>query len=318
MTTAVSVGENELRTMLAQRSGLREDSLWYPAHDVPRAFKVSWPLTAEQAEDVLSDLLDGLRRVLPTPSTDGQDGPGRRYVYLSEITDRYQRCDTRRILERIQRAGATPASPAFGGEDYDPRSEQGWGARPSAAADGDGDGKPNWDWWRAVRQAGPRPFHRMPDPYVGEEGPPVDRALDLRESTGRGAAYRAALTAAVREDPRQIDCWAHLGGDALARAAADGRALSEALGFYQTAVAVAELSLPQAFTGVLAWSELDNRPFHRALHGLGLTWWRLGETAKAAAVFGNSLWTNPDDNQGIRYLIGQAEAGVPWHLAEGD
>jgi hypothetical protein len=122
----------------------------------------------------------------------------------------------------------------------------------------------------------------------------------------------------VREDLRQIDCWAHLGNDALERADADRRALREALGFYQTAVAVAELSLPPGFTGVLAWSELDNRPFHRALHGLGLTWWRLGETAKATAVFANGLWTNPDDNQGIRYLIGQTKAGVPWHEAEGD
>ncbi|MFD7663466.1 hypothetical protein [Streptomyces sp. NPDC059788] len=120
------------------------------------------------------------------------------------------------------------------------------------------------------------------------------------------------MDAAVREDPRQVDCWAHLGSDALDRAEQDTSALSEALGFYQTAVAVAELSLPPSFTGVLAWSELDNRPFHRALHGLGLTWWQLGETAHATAVFGNSLWTNPDDNQGIRYLIGQVKAGARW------
>ncbi|MBV9025441.1 MAG: hypothetical protein JO362_16995 [Streptomycetaceae bacterium] len=309
--TTSSVSEDELRTMLAQRSGLEKDSLWYPVYEVPRAFGLSWPLTGDQAEEVLSDLLDRLRRVLPPPRQDGQDGHGRRYVYLSEITDRYERCDTRRILERIQRAGITPAGPAFDGDNYDPRSERGWGARPSIAADPSG--KPTWAWWRAVREAGPRPFYRMPDPYVGESSPPVDRALDLRERTGNNTAYRAALLAAVREDPRQIDCWAHLGSDALEHAEKDDSALSDALGFYQTAVAVAELSLPSPFTGVLAWSELDNRPFHRALHGLGLTWWRLGETAKATAVFGNSLWTNPDDNQGVRYLIGQVKAGTPWH-----
>ncbi|GAA2810848.1 hypothetical protein GCM10010441_39360 [Kitasatospora paracochleata] len=315
MATTVAVGEGELRTMLAERSGLTEDALWFPVHDVPRAHRLTWPLTARQAEDVLTDLLDQLRRVLPAPGQDGPDGPGRRYVFLSEITDRYQRCDTRRILERLHNRGVTPARPDFCGEVYDPRSERGWGARPSASADLGG--KPTWAWWRAVREAGERPLCRMPDPYLGEGEPPVDRALGERERTGDTCGYRAMLAAAVREDPRQIDCWAHLGGDAFERADADHSALVEALGFYQTAVAVAELSLPEAFTGVLAWSEMDNRPFHRALHGLGLTWWRMGETEKAAAVFGNSLWTNPDDNQGIRYLIGQATAGVPWHRATG-
>ncbi|MEU9700230.1 hypothetical protein [Streptomyces sp. NPDC047981] len=305
------MSESALRARLAQRSGLDEDALWAPVFHAVRVSGLSWPLTADQAEEVLSGLLDSLRRVLPPPLEDGEDDRRGRYLYLSEITDHYERCDTRRILERIHRAGITPAGPAFGGEDYDPHSESGWGARPSSAADLGG--KPSWAWWRAVREAGPRPYYRMPNPYVGEGSPPVDRALDLREHTGNDTAYREALLAAVREDPRQIDCWAHLGSDAFERAEADDSALSEALGFYQTAVAVAELSLPSAFHGVLAWGELANRPFHRALHGLGLTWWRLGETAKAKAVLGNSLWTNPDDNQGVRYLIGQVKPGVPWH-----
>lgn len=311
MPRITSVDEDELRAMLAHRSGLANDVLWYPVYEVPRAFGLSWPLTGEQAEEVLSDLLVGLRRVLPPPFTDGKDGHGRRYVYLSEVTSHYERFDTRRILERIHAAGITPAGPSFAGEDYDPRAEGGWGAHPTATADRGG--KPTWAWWRAVLEAGPRPLYRMPDPYVGQEPPPVDRALDLLDHTQNDAAYRAALHAAVHEDPRQIDCWAHLGAEALTRAETDPSALAEALGFYQTAVAVAELSLPPAFSGVLTWSELDNRPFHRALHGLGLTWWQLGEPDKAAAVFDNSLFTNPDDNQGIRYLIGQVTAGVEWH-----
>jgi len=313
--TTTSVSQVELRTMLAQRSGLARDVLWFPVHDVPRRFGLSWPLTGEQAEDVLMRLLDRLRRVLPPPLEDEQEGHGGRYVYLSEVTDRYERCDTRWVLERIHAAGITPARMDLLDEEYDPHSEDGWGARPSTAPDLGG--KPTWGWWRAVREAGPRPLCRMPDPYVGDREPPVDRALSLHERTGDGSAYRAALLEAVREDPRQIDCWAHLGSDAFARAETDDAALSEALGFYQTAVAVAELSLPPAFSGVLAWSETDNRPFHRALHGLGLTWWRLGDTKKADAVFSNSLWTNPDDNQGIRYLIGPVKKGVGWHPQAG-
>jgi len=34
--------------------------------------------------------------------------------------------------------------------------------------------------------------------------------------------------------------------------------LHTALGHYQTAVGVAELALPDPFTGVLAWAEVDN------------------------------------------------------------
>ncbi|KOV74240.1 hypothetical protein ADL00_02550 [Streptomyces sp. AS58] len=272
-------------------------------------------MTGEQADNVLSELLDSLRRVLPPPLEDEQEGHGQRYVYLSEVTDLYARFDTRRILERIHAAGITPARGDLLDEEYDPRDENAWGARPFA--DPDLGGKPTWGWWRAVREAGPRPLCRMPDPYVGDGEPPVDRALSLYERTSNDVAYRAALLAAVREDPRQIDCWAHLGSDAFARAETDDAALSEALGFYQTAVAVAELSLPPAFSGVLAWTEMNNRPFHRALHGLGLTWWRLGDTKKAEAVFSNSLWTNPNDNQGIRYLIGPVKKRVPWHPEAG-
>ncbi|MGW6958783.1 hypothetical protein [Streptomyces chartreusis] len=58
------VTQEALRAMLAQRSGLPENVLWAPLHHVQRRFGLSWPLTGKQAEDVLSELLDGLRRVL--------------------------------------------------------------------------------------------------------------------------------------------------------------------------------------------------------------------------------------------------------------
>lgn len=67
MAVGTSVGEEDLRVTLAGRSGLDEASLWYPVHEVPRVFGVSWPLTCDRAEDVLSALLDGLRRTLPPP-----------------------------------------------------------------------------------------------------------------------------------------------------------------------------------------------------------------------------------------------------------
>lgn len=41
-----------------------------------------------------------------------------------------------------------------------------------------------------------------PAPNVGEGSSSVDRALDLRQHTGNATAYREALLAAVRENPR--------------------------------------------------------------------------------------------------------------------
>jgi len=88
--------------------------------------------------------------------------------------------------------------------------------------------------------------------------------------------------------------------------------LRTALGHYQTAVGVAELALPDPFTGVLAWAELDNRPFLRALHGLALALWRLHRFDAAEQVLLNMLWLNPMDNQGARTLLPDVRARHRW------
>jgi hypothetical protein len=84
--------------------------------------------------------------------------------------------------------------------------------------------------------------------------------------------------------------------------------LRTALGHYQAAVGVAELALPDPFTGLLAWAELDNRPFFRALHGVALVLWRLNRFAPAEQVLLNMLWLNPMDNQGARALLHDVRA----------
>ena len=48
---------------------------------------------------------------------------------------------------------------------------------------------------------------------------------------------------------------------------------------YQAGVQVGERALPPSFDGLLPWGWVDNRPFLRALHGLGLCQWRLGDFA---------------------------------------
>jgi tetratricopeptide (TPR) repeat protein len=52
----------------------------------------------------------------------------------------------------------------------------------------------------------------------------------------------------------------------------------------------------------LPWGVIDNRPFLRAYHGLGLMHLRSGEVQKALSIFSNILRMNPNDNQGVRAL----------------
>lgn len=302
-----AVGEQELLTMLAKRSGIAEEDFFVPMYESRRR-RNDWPIPRADAEALLGEMLAALQAVLPAPKAPGAK-PAARYVWLSEIIGAYERCDTRRLLERIRQAGVTPAvrEPGAG---YDPLEEPSWDEFPEAR---------EWSWWQEVRHAEVRPYFRMPDPWVGRGEPPVDRALAVREATGDGLRYEQMLLRALDDDPRHVDCWAHLGSLNLDRASRGGRTsktwLREALGCYEAGVAVAELSLPAGFNGVLAWGQLDNRPFHRALHGLGLALWRLGEYEAAATVQLNSLKTNPDDNQGIRFLIGQVQSGTAWRNA---
>ena len=58
---------------------------------------------------------------------------------------------------------------------------------------------------------------------------------------------------------------------------------------------------PAAFTW---WGDLSTRPYMRARHTLGLAFWRQGKYREAIAEFQEMLKRNPNDNQGVRYLIG--------------
>ena len=52
----------------------------------------------------------------------------------------------------------------------------------------------------------------------------------------------------------------------------------------------------------LEWGFLDNRPFLRACHGLGLAYESRGLLGEAYTLFENLLDLNPNDNQGVRNL----------------
>ena len=51
------------------------------------------------------------------------------------------------------------------------------------------------------------------------------------------------------------------------------------------------------------WSDLETRPFLRALYGRGMTLWHEGQHGPAAEQFENLLDLNRHDNQGVRFFI---------------
>ncbi len=131
----------------------------------------------------------------------------------------------------------------------------------------------------------------------------VDAAEELARDPDRA---RELLMQALLADLRCIDAHVHLGVLAFDRSA------EEALTHYEIAVGIGELSLGPTFDGMLLWGHLHNRPFLRAIKGLGLCLWRLDQLEKAGEVFERVLALNPPDNQGARFLRDDVLAGKQW------
>ncbi len=51
------------------------------------------------------------------------------------------------------------------------------------------------------------------------------------------------------------------------------------------------------------WGDIDTRPYMRALSGLALVEWELGNYKQAIAHYRHMLFLNPNDNQGARYCL---------------
>lgn len=164
-------------------------------------------------------------------------------------------------------------------------------------------------WLRATAE--PRPCFEMDPIAWGEldgddpEDNPTCIAADLAEVGDVEAAHKILMDA-LCTDLRCIDAHAHLGNLEF------DRSPRQAMLHYEVGTRIAELSLPAGFDGVLPWAYVDNRPLLRCLHGLGLCLWRLGEHARAQAVFERMLALNPNDNQGARFCWDDVRRGRSW------
>lgn len=84
---------------------------------------------------------------------------------------------------------------------------------------------------------------------------------------------------------------------------------------YRVGVAIGDLALGEDFHDQLPWGLIDNRPYLRCLHGLGVAAWRSEDFNGAIDAFRRLLLLNPVDNQGVRFLWDEVRAGVPWNPA---
>lgn len=127
---------------------------------------------------------------------------------------------------------------------------------------------------------------------------------DGMEAWWRGDRVRAVAQwrAALRKWPGHVDAMQHLGLAAFER----GR-LAEAARHFQAALELGQhtLEFDEEAPERARWCVLENRPYLRALANLGLTRARQKRHAEALVIYERLVELNPDDNQGIRYLIGE-------------
>jgi len=172
------------------------------------------------------------------------------------------------------------------------------------------DGEPLEPWAAEIARRGPRPRFEMEQVLPGSDpgdpdGDPILEAMDLAQA-GRHPEARRVLERLLVTDMRCLDAHAHLGniefeGDPAA-----------ALEHYERGSRIGELTVPRSFEGVLPWSMLDNRPFHRCEFGLALCYWRLRRFADAAELMQRLLWLNPADNLGVRFVLPAVQARRRW------
>ena len=136
-------------------------------------------------------------------------------------------------------------------------------------------------------------------------------------SSGRSALYQAQeLIYDAWETPDPIEC-VELAEEALKISpdCADAWVLlaeetaespEQALEFYQKGVEAGERALgPESFNEYAGhfWGHLDTRPYMRARCGLAECLWAMGEHDTTISHYYAMLKLNPNDNQGIRYLL---------------
>ncbi|MBN1190796.1 MAG: tetratricopeptide repeat protein, partial [Dehalococcoidales bacterium] len=146
----------------------------------------------------------------------------------------------------------------------------------------------------------------------------LDEGLEILEQGDEETAGRYFFKS-IEIDPTFADGYNHLGNIAWRK-----DDWKQALVLYQKAFESARPEVEKIPEGDF-WLMLETRPYMRALDGLGLTYWKLGNLDESLRIFRQMLQLNPNDNQGVRYLIGplyhqkgDLEKAISWYQRNGD
>lgn len=122
----------------------------------------------------------------------------------------------------------------------------------------------------------------------------IYKAWDARDRRRRVTLAKEALQLSP-------DC-----ADAYLLLAEEAKQPNEAIVLYRKAVEAGERALGAAVFKELTgefWGFVETRPYMRARHLLALALWDEGEKEEAVGHYQDMLRLNPNDNQGIRYLL---------------
>lgn len=106
------------------------------------------------------------------------------------------------------------------------------------------------------------------------------------------------IRALIHKYPLFIDAYHHLGNIEC-----ELRNLSSAIKYYEMGYRIGRLTVPADFNAKLPWNELENRPFLRTSHAYALLLEKQKRYLEASEIYEQILLFNPDDNQGIRFIL---------------
>lgn len=110
---------------------------------------------------------------------------------------------------------------------------------------------------------------------------------------------RSILEEILQKDPHFMEAHQLLGDIEL-----DWGSRNKAAEHHKKALEVGEQVVPDSFDGNIRWGFTENRPFLRALYSVAMHHLDDRQFDRCIPLLERLLEYNPDDNQGIRYLIG--------------
>jgi tetratricopeptide (TPR) repeat protein len=138
--------------------------------------------------------------------------------------------------------------------------------------------------------------------FENKEQTALKKAQDLAWDAMDAPTRKAAISLARQALKISPDC-----ADAYVILAQEyATTVHEAIHYYQAGVAAGERAIgPEGFLKLKGffWGELETRPYMRARAGLAESLWEIGKFKEAIDHLQDMLRLNPNDNQGLRYLL---------------